>query len=53
MGVALGTLRRESEDRLADAVHPVEHLDHAELLSDDGPFLVDHAVAQETGRDEL
>ena len=53
VGMALGALRGQPQDGLADAVDPVEHLHHTELLGDDRPFLVDHAVAEEPGRDDL
>ena len=53
MAVALGTLDRQAEDALADAVHPVEHRLHPELLGIDAPFLVDHRVAEEARGDDL
>ena len=53
MTMALRALNRQAEDSLADGVHPVEHRFHAELLGVDAPFLVDHRVAQESGRDDL
>ena len=53
VGVALGTLGGDPQHCLAEAVDPVEHLDHPELLRDDRPFLVEHAVAKESGGHDL
>ena len=51
--VALGTLNRQPEKRLADGVHPVEHRVHAELLGVHASLFVQHRVPQEAGRDDL
>jgi len=51
--VALRALQAEAHHGLSDAVHAVEHSLDAELFGDDRALLVDHAVAQETGRDDL
>ena len=53
VGVALGALGRDPQHRLAEAVDPIEHLDHPELLRNDRPLLVEHAVAQITGGHDL
>ena len=53
VGVALGTLGGDPEHCLAEAVDPVEHLDHPELLRNDRPLFVEHAVAQITGGHDL
>ena len=53
VGVALGALGGDPEHCLAEAVDPIEHLDHPELLRDDRPFLVEHAVAKESGGHDL
>ncbi len=51
--MALRALQGEPEHGLAQAVHAVEQTLDAELLGHDGPLLVDHAVAQEAGGDDL
>ena len=51
--VALRALEGQTERAFADDIHAVEHRLHAELFRDDRAFLVDHAVAEETGGDEL
>ena len=53
VGMTLGALDGQPEHRLANAVEAIEHLRHAELLGHDGPFFVDHAVAEEAGGDQL
>ena len=53
VAVALGALDRQAENSLADAVHPVKHGLHAELLGVDPSFLIDHRVPQKPGRDDL
>ena len=53
VAVALGALGRDPEHRLAEAVNPIEHLHHPELLRNDRSFLVEHAVAQKTGGHDL
>ena len=53
VGVALSTLCRKTEDRFSQAVHPIEHLNHAKLFGDDGSFFIEHAVAQESSGDDL
>ena len=53
VGVALGTLGGDPQHCLAEAVDPIKHLDHPELLRNDRPFLVEHAVAKESGGHDL
>ncbi len=45
VGVALRTLKREPEHRLADAVHAIEDALHAKLFIENRSFAVGHAVA--------
>ena len=51
--VALRALQAEAHHGFTDAVHAVEHALDAELFGDDRALLVDHAVAEEAGRDDL
>ncbi len=53
MRVTLRALERKTERAFADDIETVEHRFHAELLRDNRAFLVDHAVAEEAGGDEL
>ena len=53
MRVALRALQGEPERGLADAVEAIDDALDPKLLGDDGAFLVDHAVAQETGGHDL
>ena len=53
VGMALRALKRHAQYTLADAVDPIEHFHHAELLGNNRSLLVDHAIAQETRRDDL
>ena len=51
--VALAAIDGEAEPRFAYGVHAVNHRFGAELLGLDAAFLVEHRVAQKTGRDAL
>ncbi len=53
MRMALGALNGQPEDTLADRVHAIEHGFHSELLGINAAFLVDHGIAEESGRDVL
>ena len=53
MRVALGALEGEAESGFADAVETVDDGLDAKLLRDNGALLVDHAVAEKTGGDDL
>ena len=51
--MALGALRRQAQHGPPETIDAVEHLHHAELLGDDRPLLVDHAIAEESRGDDL
>ena len=51
--MALRTLNGQSERCLPDAIDSVKHFDHAKLLWNDGTFLIEHAVSQESCRHDL
>ena len=53
MRVALGALEGEAEGGLADAVETVDDGLDAKLLRNNGALLVNHAVAEKTGGDDL
>ena len=51
--VALRAANRQAENAFADGVHPVEHRLHPELFGVRAAFLIDHRVAQKSGRHDL
>ena len=53
MVVALGALNRKPKNTLADAIHSVEQSFHPELLGVHAAFLVQHRIAEKSGRDEI
>ena len=53
VGMALRALEGHPQDSFSDAIDPIEHFDHAELLRHDSTFFVDHAIAQKACRDDL
>ena len=51
--MTLSTLNRQTEKRLANRVHTIEHGVHAELFRVDTTFFVEHRVSQEPRCDNL
>ena len=49
----MGTLDGQTQNPLADGVHPIEHRFHAKLFGIDAAFLVNHGIPQEPRGNDL